>query len=84
MLVESKDKKGKTIRTIEFIPLYLKNKIESDESIALNFLEKGRGLKEPKILLKKLRLIHYLMWMDSKCGCLEEQGTDYYLNVQIN
>ena len=31
MLVESKDKKGNLIRTIEFIPLYLKKKVESDK-----------------------------------------------------
>lgn len=74
MLVESKDKKGKTIRTIEFIPLYLKNKIESDESIALNFLEKGRGLKEPKILLKKIKIDTlfdvdgFKMWLSGRTG----------------
>ena len=53
MLVESKDKKGKTIRTIEFIPLYLKNKIESDESIALNFFRKRQRFERTKDTIEK-------------------------------
>ena len=74
MLVESKDKKEKTIRTMEFIPLYLKNKIETDEAIALNYLEKDRGLKEPKILLKKIKIDTlfdvdgFKMWLSGRTG----------------
>ena len=74
MLVESKDKKDKTIRTMEFIPLYLKNKIESDESIALNYLEKDRGLKEPNILVKKIKIDTlfdvdgFKMWLSGRTG----------------
>ena len=74
MLVESKDKKEKTIRTVEFIPLYLKNKIEADEAIALNYLEKDRGLKEPKILLKKIKMDTlfdvdgFKMWLSGRTG----------------
>lgn len=74
MLVQSKDKKGKTIRTVEFIPLYLKNKIESDEAIALNYLENDRGLKEPKILLKKIKIDTlfdvdgFKMWLSGRTG----------------
>lgn len=74
MLVESKDKKDKTIRTMEFIPLYLKNKIESEESIALNYLEKDRGLKEPKILVKKIKINTlfdvdgFKMWLSGRTG----------------
>lgn len=74
MLVESKDKKDKTIRTMEFIPLYLKNKIESEESIALNYLEKDRGLKEPKILVKKIKIDTlfdvdgFKMWLSGRTG----------------
>lgn len=74
MLVESKDKKDKTIRTMEFIPLYLKNKIESEKSIALNYLEKDRGLKEPKILVKKIKIDTlfdvdgFKMWLSGRTG----------------
>lgn len=55
MLVESLDKKGKKQRTIEYIPLYLKDKIENDDAYALEYLEKERGLNRPRICVKKIK-----------------------------
>lgn len=55
MLVESTDKKGKQIRSIVYIPLYLKTKIENDEEWTLEYLKKDRGLINPKILIKKIK-----------------------------
>ena len=55
MLVESKDKKGNLIRTIEFIPLYLKKKVEGDKEWTLKYLSEDRGLLEPRICLEKIK-----------------------------
>lgn len=74
MLVESKDKKGLSIRTIEYIPLYLKNKIEQSEEYALNYLTEERGLKEPRICLKKIKTDTlfkadgFKMWLSGRTG----------------
>lgn len=56
MLVKSKDKKGKEIRTIEFVPLYLKNRIEQSEEAALDYFRNERNLREPEILIKKIKI----------------------------
>ncbi len=55
MLVKSKDKKGKEIRTLEYIPLYMKKQIEKDEKNALAYLTEIKSLKEPEILIKKIK-----------------------------
>lgn len=55
MLVKSKDKKGKEIRTLEFVPLYLKDKIEQSEAAAIDYLINKRGLKEPEICISKIK-----------------------------
>ncbi len=55
MLVKSKDKKGKEIKTLEYIPLYLKNQIESNESTALEYLRKEKRMNEPQILIRKIK-----------------------------
>lgn len=56
MLVESKDKKGNKIRTIEYVPLYLKNRIEQSEENAIEYFEKERGMKGVKILLRQIKV----------------------------
>ena len=56
MLVSSKDKKGKEQRTIEFVPIYLKDRVEKDMESARNYLMEERGLREPKILIKKIKI----------------------------
>ena len=74
MLVESKDKKGKTIRTIEYVPLYLKDAIESNEKAAISYLVKERGLVDPVIRLKKIKteslfkVDGFKMWLTGRKG----------------
>lgn len=73
MLVKSKDKKGKEIRTLEFIPVYLKRKLENDQD-ALQYLVQEKGLKEPEILLKKVKIDTlfnvdgFKMWLSGRTG----------------
>lgn len=74
MLVKSKDKKGNEIRTIEFIPLYLKNVIEQSEEAVLEYLARERKLREPKILIKKIKtdtlfkVDGFKMWLSGRTG----------------
>ena len=56
MLVESKDKKGNKIRTIEFVPLYLCEQIEKDYESAISYLINDRKLISPRILLSKIKI----------------------------
>ncbi|MBD5452241.1 MAG: type II CRISPR RNA-guided endonuclease Cas9 [Lachnospiraceae bacterium] len=72
MLVESEDKKGNKIRTIEYVPLYLKTQIEQNGDAALQYLEKDRKLKKPRILLHKIkidtlfRVDGFYMWLSGR------------------
>ena len=74
MLVESKDKKGNLIRTIEFIPLYLKKKVESDKEWTLKYLSEDRSLLEPRICLEKIKtdtlfvVDGFKMWLSGRTG----------------
>lgn len=72
MLVESEDKKGKKIRTIEYIPLYFSRQIERGEQEALSYLAKERGLVNPQIILRKIKIDTlfkvdgYRMWLSGR------------------
>lgn len=55
ILVESDDKKGNKIRTIEYVPLYLKDKMEQDSTFATDILIQ-RGLINPIILISKIKI----------------------------
>lgn len=74
MLVKSKDKKDKEIRTIEFVPLYLKNVIEQSNEAALEYLRAERNLKEPEILINKIKtdtlfkVDGFKMWLSGRTG----------------
>ena len=74
MLVKSLDKKGREIRTIEFVPLYLKNQIEKDKESAIEYLSKERGLNSPEILLDKIKIDTlfkvdgFKMWLSGRTG----------------
>ena len=61
MLVESEGKKGKAIRTIETVPLYLKKDFEENPQKLIEFCKINFGLKNPRILLpcikKNARLV---------------------------
>lgn len=74
VLVESEDKKGKKIRTIEYIPLYLCQQLESSEEEMKQYLLAERHLKNPKVLMNKIKfdtLFHvdgFLMWLSGRTG----------------
>ena len=74
MLVKSKDKKGNEMRTIEFVPLYLKNMIEQSEDVAIAYFRQERALKEPEILIKKIKtdtlfkIDGFKMWLSGRTG----------------
>ena len=74
MLVKSKDKKGNEIRTLEFVPLYLKNQIEKDDYVAIEYLKNERKLMEPEVLLKKIKtdtlfsVDGFKMWLSGRTG----------------
>lgn len=48
--------KNKTVRTIEYIPIYLASEIKQDETLLLTYLKENLGLQEPKIILKELKI----------------------------
>ena len=57
MLIESEDKKGQPMRTIEYVPLYLSKQIEaSPEAAIAYFSSEERGLTNPRILLPKIKI----------------------------
>lgn len=74
MLVKSSDKKGKDIRTLEYVPLYLKAEIEKSEEDAKKYLIKEKGLKEPEILIRKIKtdtlfeVDGFKMWLTGRKG----------------
>lgn len=51
MLVESEDKKGKKMRTIEAVPLYLKEEFDKNPQALLKYCEEFYELKCPRIIL---------------------------------
>ena len=74
MLVESEDKKGNKIRTIEYVPLYLKVQIEQNDSAVLQYLKENRKLINPVILLRRIKIDTlfkvdgFYMWLSGRTG----------------
>lgn len=74
MLVESRDKKGAKIRSIEYVPLYLCSRIEKDEREAKKYLEKERGLKNPEVRIPRIKIDTlfkvdgFYMWLSGRTG----------------
>lgn len=72
VLVESEDKKGKKIRTIEYIPLYLCHQLENSEEKMKQYLLTERKLKNPRVLLDKIKIDTlfqvdgFLMWLSGR------------------
>lgn len=54
-LVQSLDKKGNIQKSIEAVPLYLKQKIEKNPDNFLEYCQKEYGLKEPKVLIPRIK-----------------------------
>ena len=55
VLVESEGKKGTKKRTMEYVPLYRKAELEADKEKLRAYLENEAGLKNPRILIKKIK-----------------------------
>lgn len=74
MLVESKGKKDEFIRTIEFIPVYLASKFENDRQALIEYCINICNLKEPKIILYKIKkdtlfcIDGFYMYLSSRSG----------------
>lgn len=54
-LVEHKDKKGNKIKSIEFVPLYLVKQLEEGKISLMDYAKDKLGLKEPKIIIEKIK-----------------------------
>lgn len=54
-LVESEDKKGKKIRSIEMVPLYLASQFERGEKSFEAYCEKEIGLVHPRVIVSKIK-----------------------------
>lgn len=60
-LVESEDKKGRAQRSIEAVPLYLKETFKKKPKLFLKYCEESYGLKNPKILIPIIKKDSYVV-----------------------
>lgn len=60
-LVESENRKGEKIRTLEGVPLYLKDQLEQGKMSFEAYCEEQRNLKNPRVLLKKIKKSSYFV-----------------------
>lgn len=73
MLVESEGKKGQKIRTIEYIPQYMSDRIQTSDEAMRCFFEE-RGLQKPVVLLKNIKIDSlfcvegFRMWLSGRTG----------------
>ena len=79
VLVQSKDKKGKIKKTIEFVPIYLKELFEKNEEERIRYLTINCELMEPKILLK-IKMNTLLVMNGFKMRITARQGNNIVLN----
>ncbi|MBQ3390548.1 MAG: type II CRISPR RNA-guided endonuclease Cas9 [Firmicutes bacterium] len=56
ILVESLNQRGEKIRTLEAVPIYLKAILERDENSLIQYCTNHLGLKEPRIVLQKIKI----------------------------
>ena len=56
MLVESEDKKGNKIRTLEFVPVYLAKELEKSEDAAIRYCVEKLELKNPDVRVRKIKM----------------------------
>lgn len=75
VLVESKDGEGKKFKTIEYIPIYLKDKIEKSDNEMKKYLE-DMGFIAPKILINKIKIGTLFKWNGSYIR-LSGRSNDY-------
>ncbi len=55
-VIESKNKKGKLIRTIEAVPVYMASRAAKDDELLLDRCRKELLLREPKIVYRKIKV----------------------------
>lgn len=60
-LIESEDKKGNKQRSIESVPLFMKNQFLNDSNSCMEYFENVYGLKNPKVVISQIRKNTYLM-----------------------
>ena len=71
-LVEHEDKKGNKIRTIETVPVYLREKVEGNDDELLQYCSNDLGLKNPSVRLSRiniqamLKINGYFMYISGK------------------
>ena len=74
VLAESEGKKGKKIRTIEYVPIRLKKEIQKSEENIIRYLEEERQLKNPRVLVPEIKIDTLLcvdgfyMWVSGRSG----------------
>ncbi len=54
-LVESVDKKGNVIRSLEAVPLYLEKEIRENEEVFLQYCREMYQLKRPKVIISRIK-----------------------------
>lgn len=64
-VIQSKDKKGNQIKTIEAIPVLVAETEKTQKGAFMRYLTDVRGLKEPKIILDKLKIKSLLKYNGS-------------------
>ena len=60
-LIESEDKKGNKQRSIESVPLFMKNQFLNDTNSCMEYFENVYGLKNPKVVISQIRKNTYLI-----------------------
>ncbi|MBQ6518639.1 MAG: type II CRISPR RNA-guided endonuclease Cas9, partial [Anaerolineaceae bacterium] len=55
-------KKGNIVRTIEFVPIYCKNKIQTGQMTLLDFSKEVLGLESPRILIDRINFDSLLVF----------------------
>ena len=60
-LIESEDKKGNKQRSIESVPLFMKNQFLTDSNSCMEYFENVYGLKNPKVVISQIRKNAYLI-----------------------
>lgn len=74
ILVESEDKKGKEIRSIEYVPLYLRSRLETNREEMERYLREERNLRNPRVLLERIKIDTlfkvdgFFMWLSGRTG----------------
>lgn len=54
--------KGKRVRTLETVPIYLKDKVEKSETVLLEYCQSELGLVNPSIRLEKIKLQSFIKY----------------------